>query len=143
MTPEQLDTALDDIARATDAEFSSVKERNQHILKALYRHFPSLQRKLAYRAEAQPPGARTPENYKLFLGQACRAAGPGGADRNTRFVQALGQRELLLRQERPAGDQDEWYPHGAPLRAPLPYPEGEVQWPEETLIVWATAGNDQ
>jgi hypothetical protein len=42
MTPAQLNVALDDIARAAEMEFGSIEERNEHILAALNKHFPSL-----------------------------------------------------------------------------------------------------
>ena len=42
MTPEQLDTALDDIAMAAEMCFDSLEQRNQRILEALNKHFPSI-----------------------------------------------------------------------------------------------------
>jgi hypothetical protein len=44
MTPQQpaLEAALDDIALAVDRDFSSIQQRNAHILAALNKHFSPL-----------------------------------------------------------------------------------------------------
>jgi hypothetical protein len=42
MTPEQLNTALDDIAMAVEMCFDSIQQRNERIVEALNEHFPSL-----------------------------------------------------------------------------------------------------
>jgi hypothetical protein len=98
-----------------------------------------VERRNAAEVQSLADAQRTPENYRRLTALASLDAGPGGPEWNGAYALALEQRGLRLQQARPAGDQDEWYPHGAPLRAPLPYPEGEVHWPEETLIVWADA----
>jgi hypothetical protein len=90
-----------------------------------------------------PPKTRTPIAqvvHGLYLRsqeKALCAAGPSGPTWNRNYIAQLAQRGLVLLPSRPPGDRDEWYPHDAPMLAPLPHEEGGDQWPPGTLICWA------
>jgi hypothetical protein len=86
---------------------------------------------------------RSPDAYWEQHTQATEASGPGGPTWNRSYLKELERRGLTLARVRHPHDCDAWYPHGEPMWAPLPYPEGDFTWPPGTLIVWAPPAPQQ
>ena len=75
--------------------------------------------------------------YVKLVDECCRVAGIGDCYWNERFSSALLRRGLMLAAVRPSCDRDEFYPHGGPMVAPMPYGiGGQDAWPEGSVIVW-------